>query len=342
MEVLLQKVVNGASLTQSEAKDVMNEMMSGQASPVKIASFLTALRMKGESVEELIGFTEAMRAHATRVHHPLFTDAVDTCGTGGDGSNTFNISTAAAIVASAADVPVAKHGNRAASSKCGSADVLEALGIDIEFDAKSAERLFSKTGICFLFAPLFHTAMKHVMPIRRELGFRTFFNLLGPLSNPAGVTRQLLGVYDPKLTPVIAEVLSALGTKKALVVSSYDGLDEISIAGRTRVSELNQGNVVTYELDPEQVGLTAGKKEEMIGGDPATNAAIIRRILEGEKSVARDVVVLNAGAVLYIADRVENIEEGVRMAERLIDQGKALQKLTEMIETAKEVSNVSG
>lgn len=342
MEVALQKVVNGESLTQSEAKEIMNEMMSGKASTVKIASLLTALRMKGETVDELIGFAEGMREHATNIYHPLLADAVDTCGTGGDASNTFNISTAAAIVASAADVPVAKHGNRAASSKCGSADVLEALGIGIEFDPPTAERLFAKTGLCFLFAPLFHPAMRNVMPTRKELGFRTCFNLLGPLANPAGVTRQLLGVYDPKLTTVIAEVLAALGTKKALIVSSYDGLDEISIAAKTRVSELNQGKVVTYEIEPEQVGLSVGKKQEIIGGDPETNAAIIRRIFEGEKSSARDVVVLNAGAVLYIADHTRNIEEGVRMAEELIDQGKALQKLTETIEAAKEVSHVSG
>lgn len=341
MERALQKVINGESLTKNEAKAVMNQMMLGETSSVKIASLLTALRIKGETVEELIGFAEGMREHATKIEHPLFVDAVDTCGTGGDGSNTFNISTAAAIVAAAADVPVAKHGNRAASSKCGSADVLESLGIEIEANARAAKQLFAKTKLCFLFAPLFHPAMKHVMPTRRELGFRTCFNLLGPLSNPANVTRQLLGVFDPNLTSVIAEVLAALGTKKALVVSSYDGLDELSIAGKTKISELKEGNVTTYELHPEEVGLTLGKKEAIIGGDPETNAAIIQRIFEGEKGAARDVVVLNAGAVLYVADRVQSIEEGVRLAKELIDQGKAKQKLLEVVEASKEVSHVS-
>ena len=341
MQMALQKVINGESLTQKEAKDVMDKIMSGDSSPVQVAGLLTALRMKGETVEELIGFAKGMREHAANLRDPIFSDAIDTCGTGGDGSNTFNISTAAAIVASAADVPIAKHGNRAASSKCGSADVLEALGIGVEFEPNLAVKLFEKTGICFLFAPLFHPAMKNVKSVRKELGFRTCFNLLGPLTNPVGVKSQLMGVYDPRLTPLIAQVLAAFGHKKALVVSSYDGLDELSVTGKTRVSEIKHGKVITYELDPEQVGLTVGKREEIIGGDPATNAAIIRGVFEGEKSSARDIVVLNAGAVLYVADRVRDIREGIQMAEDLIDQGKAKRKLEEIIEATKEIQYVS-
>lgn len=342
MSTTIQKVVNGDSLTKEEAKEVMDKIMSGDLSPVQIASLLTALRIKGETVEELVGFVEGMKEHATKVNHPSFADAVDTCGTGGDGSNTFNISTAAAIVAAAAGVPIAKHGNRAASSKCGSADVLEALGIGAEFAPETTVKMFEQTGICFLFAPIFHPAMKNVKSIRKELGFRTCFNLLGPLTNPVGVKRQLIGVFDPRLTPLIAQVLAAFGQKKALVVSSYDGFDELSVTGKTRVSELNHGKVITYEIDPEQVGLSVGKREEIIGGDPNTNAAIIRQVFAGEKSSARDIVAFNAGAVLYIADVARDIQEGVRLAEELIDQGKALRKLEEMIEVTRENQYVSG
>jgi anthranilate phosphoribosyltransferase len=341
MGELLQKVVGGESLTQQEAHMAMNKIMSGEYSPIQIASFLTALRIKGETVDELVGFVEGMKEHATNLHDPLFIDAVDTCGTGGDGSNSFNISTAAAIVAAAGGVPIAKHGNRAASSKCGSADVLEALGIKIDFDPTLTKKLFERTGICFLFAPLYHPAMKNVRSIRKELGFRTCFNLLGPLTNPVGVKSQLIGVYDPSLTPLIAQVLAAFGHERALVVSSYDGFDELSITGKTRVSELRLGKVTTYELDPEQLGLSFGKKEEIIGGDPKTNAEIIRRIFEGEKGSARDIVVLNAGAVLYVADLVSDLQAGVRLAEELIDYGKVTQKLEEMIEVSKEIQYVS-
>lgn len=341
MQKALQKILNGEALNRREAKEIMNQMMTGQASVAQTASLLTALRIRGETASELIGFAEGMREHATQVSHTKFAQAVDTCGTGGDGANTFNISTAAAFVTAAADVPVAKHGNRAASSQCGSADVLEALGIVIESDPESVKMLFSKTGICFLFAPMFHKAIKNVMPTRKELGFRTCFNLLGPLVNPANVQRQLVGVFDPQLTELVAEVLGALGMNKVLVVSSYDGLDEISITGRTRISELKEEKVITYDLEPHEVGLSLGNLEEIQGGNPKTNAEIIYRIFQGQKGAARDIVVLNAGAALYVADRVSTIESGVRLAEQLIDEGEAMKKLEETIEASKEVHHVS-
>lgn len=341
MQQMLTKLIRGESLERSEAKMVMDEMMSGRASVAQMASLLTALRVKGETVNELIGFAEGMREHAVSVDLGDVSNAVDTCGTGGDGANTFNISTATAIIAAAAGVPVAKHGNRAASSQCGSADVLDSLGIGTDFQATAAETMFAKTGVCFLFAPLFHQAMKNVMPTRKELGFRTCFNLLGPLANPANVKRQLLGVFDPGLTETVAEVLAELGTERALVVSSYDGLDEITVTGKTRVSELANGQVKTYDLAPEQVGLVHATKAQITGGDPQTNATIIQHIFEGEKSAARDIVVFNAGAVLYIADHVASIEEGVRLAEQLLDEGKVKEKLTETIAVAEEVRRVS-
>lgn len=341
MQKALQKILDGEALNRLEAREIMNQMMTGQASVAQTASLLTALRIRGETASELIGFAEGMREHATQVSHTKFSEAVDTCGTGGDGANTFNISTAAAFVTAAAEVPVAKHGNRAASSQCGSADVLEALGIVVESHPESVKKLFSKTGICFLFAPIFHQAIKNVMPTRKELGFRTCFNLLGPLVNPANVQRQLVGVYDLKLTELVAEVLGALGIQRALVVSSYDGLDEISITGKTRISEIKDGHVRTYDFDPTDVGFRLGSLEHIRGGDPKMNAEIISRIFQGQQGTARDIVALNAGAALYLADRVKSIESGVRLAEQIIDEGKAMEKLEQTIQASKEVHYVS-
>ncbi len=340
IQEVLRKVVSGENLTRLEAYRVMNEMMEGKVTPSQIASLLTSLRMKGETVEELIGFAQGMRSHATRVYHDL-PHAVDTCGTGGDGGKTFNISTAAAFVAAAAGVPIAKHGNRAVSSQSGSADVLEELGMDIRLNAKEAQHLLFQTGLCFLFAPLFHQTMRHVMPTRTELGFRTCFNLLGPLVNPAGVKIQLLGVYDPALTENVAHVLSELGIERALVVAGLDGLDEITVTAPTRISEVKEGEVKTYDVTPEQLGVKTFPMEEIAGGSAEYNARLIRGIFDGKKGAAREVVLVNAGAAIYLAGRASSIREGVRLAAEMIDSGKAKEKLAEVIHASREVRYVS-
>lgn len=326
----VQKVISGNHLSREDAQKLMRLMMAGELSSVQIASLLTALRMKQETAEELIGFAEGMRKYATKVEHSLV-EAVDTCGTGGDGAGTFNISTATALVAAAAGVPVAKHGNRAASSKCGSIDVLETLGIKIPVSAEKAQEMLQDIGISFLFAPLFHQAMKHVMPTRKELGFRTSFNLLGPLVNPASVKRQLLGVFDYKLTPVVAEVLLGLQIERALVVSSLDGLDEITVTGPTQISEVKNGEITTYQLIPEEVGLLTYDIDDLRGGDAQINASIIRDIFAGKKGAHREIVLLNTGAVLLVADRVQSIQEGIAVARQVIDSGQAKEKLLEAI-----------
>lgn len=336
----LSKVVEGTDLTRDEAMIVMQAMMEEKLSPVQTAGFLTALRMKGETVDELTGFAAALRSKALPISLP-FSGVVDTCGTGGDGGRTFNISTAAAIVVAAGGVPVAKHGNRAASSRSGSADVLEALGVPIQLSPAEAQSSLKQLGICFLFAPLFHQAMKGVMPTRRELGYRTCFNLLGPLVHPAGVKHQLVGVFDRQLTETVAHVLLALGTERALVVAGLDGIDEISPAAETQVSEVRAGQVNTYTVTPEELGISRGSLASIAGGDARENAAILRRIFQGERGTARDVVVMNAGAVFYLADKASTLAAGVRFAEDLIDRGDAEAKLAEMIRYGEEVYHVS-
>ncbi|SEN28152.1 anthranilate phosphoribosyltransferase [Lihuaxuella thermophila] len=340
IQEVLRKVVSGRNLSRREAQAVMTEMMEGKVTPSQTASLLTSLRMKGETVEELIGFAQGLRSHATQVYHDL-PQVVDTCGTGGDGGKTFNISTAAAFVAAAAGVPIAKHGNRAVSSKSGSADVLEALGMDIRLNAKEAQHLLFQTGLCFLFAPLFHQAMKHVMPTRTELGFRTCFNLLGPLANPAGVKIQLLGVYDPSLTENVARVLLELGIERALVVAGLDGLDEITVTAPTRMSEVIEGEVKTYEVTPEQLGVNTAPIEAIAGGDAGFNARLIRGILNGQPGAPRDVVLVNAGAAIYLAGRASSIREGVHLAAQAVDSGKAKEKLAEVVHFSREVRYVS-
>lgn len=336
----LAKLVQGENLTREEAYQLMKRMMEGEATPSQMAGVLTALRMKGETVEELTGLAEGMRQKAAAVSLRV-SGAVDTCGTGGDGGRTFNISTGAAIVAAAAGIPVAKHGNRAVSGRSGSADVLEALGVHIQMSPEEAETALDRLGICFMFAPLFHHAVKRVMPTRKELGFRTCFNLLGPLANPANVKRQLMGVYDPSLTETVARVLLTLGTERALVVAGLDGIDEISISGPTRISEVKDGQVTTYTLTPEDLGVRQAMPEAVAGGDAGTNARILRRVFQGEEGPCRDVVLVNAGAVLYVAGRAKSIPEGVRMAADAVDSGKANEKLEEMIRYSREVSHVS-
>lgn len=329
MKELIQKLMNGEHLTQEEAIEAMNLLMSGEATPSQIAGFLIAMRMKGETVDEITGFATAMRAKANRVY--LKADAIDIVGTGGDGANTFNISTASAFVTAAAGMPVAKHGNRAASSKCGTADVLEALGANITLTPEKAAECIEKVGICFMFAQSYHSAMKHVAGTRRELGVRTVFNILGPLSNPAFVRYQLLGVPAKTYLLPLAEVLRGLGVKHAMVVHSEDGLDEISIAAPTSVCELKDGHITSYTIAPEDFGLQRGSMSDLRGGSASENAEILKNIFQGLSGPKRDVVLMNAGAALYTAEKATSIAEGIEMAAKVIDRGAALQTLNQFI-----------
>ena len=333
-------LTSGRSLTLEEAREVMTMIMRGEATAAQIAGIVIALRMKGETVDEITGFAEAMRAFAHRV--PTSNDhLLDTAGTGGSGKQKFNVSTVSAIIAAAAGVRVAKHGNRAMSGKSGSADVLEALGVNIHLNAEQAAECLKRTNICFVFAQLYHPALKHATGPRKELGVRTIFNLLGPLANPANADRQLVGLYDRTLTETVAGVLGRLGLKRAIVVGSHDGLDEISLAAPTQVSELRNGEVRTYDITPEDLGLERAPLEAVKGGDPATNAEIIRRVLNGEKSPYRDMVLASAGACIYVSDLAGSLKEGVRHAAEIIDSGKAAQKLREWIEVSGEIGHVS-
>ncbi|BBI33207.1 anthranilate phosphoribosyltransferase [Cohnella abietis] len=338
-EVLV-KLINGGNLTRDEAFGAMTTIMKGEATQAQIAGTVIALRMKGETVDEITGFAEAMRAFSNHVATENL-DLLDTCGTGGSGIHKFNISTVSAVIAASAGVRVAKHGNRAMSGKAGSADVLEALGVNINLTAEQAAICLERTGICFMFAQLFHPALKHAAAPRRELGVRTIFNMLGPLANPANADRQLIGLYDRTRTATVAEVLSRLGLQRAMVVGSYDGLDEISISAPTQVSELRNGEVITYDITPEQLGLSTISLGEVQGGDASENAKIIHRILNGEKSAYRDVVLANAGACIYVAGRADTLTEGVSLAAKTIDSGLAANKLQQWIATTGEVSHVS-
>ncbi|MEO3945196.1 anthranilate phosphoribosyltransferase [Gorillibacterium sp. CAU 1737] len=334
------KVVEGQHLSRAEARMAMADIMDGLATPAQIGSLMTALRMKGETVEEITGFAELMRAKANRVDTEC-TELLDTCGTGGDGAKTFNISTASALVAAAGGIRVAKHGNRAMSSKSGSADVLEALGVNIYLKEQQAAECLSRIGICFLFAQTYHGSMKHAAVPRKELGIRTVFNLLGPLTNPAGADRQLLGLFDRSKTELIAEVMKSLGVTRGLVVGSYDGLDEISVSAPTKVTELREGRVFTTEISPEDLGLSTHRLTDLTGGDAEENAAIIRSVLDGELSARRDVVLANAGACFYVAGRAESLRGGVELAAAIIDSGRASAKLAELVACTREVSHVS-
>jgi anthranilate phosphoribosyltransferase len=330
------------SLDRAEAREVMSEVLAGKCTDAQIAALLVALRMKGETVEEIVGFAEAIRAAAAPLpirgaealdvsgtgRDALAEESlVDTSGTGGDASGTFNISTATALVTAGAGVRVAKHGNRSISSKCGSADVVEALGINIQLSPERAAQCLREVGICFLYAPNLHPAMKQVQGVRRELRMRTMFNLLGPLTNPARASGQVVGVYSLDLVEKLAEALSMLGLHRALVVHGLDGLDEITITGTTRVAEARDGSVRSYEIEPEEFGMTRAKLHDISGGDAAENAVIIRAIMSGEKSPRRDVVLLNAAAALVAAGRADHIGEAVPLAARSIDSGAAAAKL---------------
>lgn len=323
------KLTNKENLSYEEAKAVMNEIMSGEASDVQKSAYLTALTMKGETIDEITGSAEEMRNHAVQLSHEG--DVLEIVGTGGDKSDSFNISTTSSLVIASAGVPVAKHGNRAASSKSGAADVLESLGVNITISSRKSAELLQNIGICFLFAQSYHTAMKYVGPIRKELGIRTIFNILGPLANPASANLQVMGVYDESLVEPLAKVLSNLGVKRALVVYGQDRLDEISASAETSVCEVKDGTFKSYTISPEQFGLTRCKKEELTGGTPDENAAITKAVLAGEQGARRTAVVLNAGAGLYVAGKADSIEAGVRLAEELIDSGKAEKKLEEFV-----------
>lgn len=329
------RVVAGENLGEEEAREAMEIIMSGEATPAQIGCFLTALRLKGETVEEITGFARTMRskAPAVKTNHGVL---IDTCGTGGDGSHSFNVSTAAAFVISGGGVPVAKHGNRSVSSRCGSADVLEALGIKVDLPPDRVARCLDRVGIAFLYAPVFHTAMKHVAGPRREIGIRTVFNVLGPLTNPAGVSCQVVGVYAAELTEVVAAVLGRLGVREAFVVHGEDGLDEITVCGMTKVTRLSGSSINTYYFSPEEVGMPRAKPGSLRGGTVEENAEIILSVLGGTKGPARDVVLLNAGFGFLAAGRARNLEEGIALAACSIDSGLAMEKLVQLREETRE------
>ena len=331
----INNLVSGHSLSMDEAASVMREVMDGEATPAQLGAFLTALRIKGETPEEIAGMATIMREKALRVEvdGPL----VDTAGTGGDGKGTFNISTAAAFVATASGLKVAKHGNRAASSACGSADILEALGVKIELNPEGVRRCIEDVGIGFMFAPAFHPAMRHAAPVRREVGIRTAFNILGPLTNPAGADYQLLGVADPTLGEKMAQVLRLLGTHHALVVHGEDGMDELTLGAPTQVWEVRQGEVRSYTVTPKEVGLPTVPAEELRGGTAEENAATLRRLLEGERGPLRDVVLFNSAAVLMVGGKAAELKEGIQLAVKAIDSGEAARRVQGLVELSQRL-----
>lgn len=327
------KLTNKEDLSYEMAERSMDEIMSGQATPVQMSAFLVAMAMKGETIEEITACASGMRKHCVKLLQDQ--EVLEIVGTGGDHSNSFNISTTSSLVISAAGVPVAKHGNRAASSKSGAADVLEALGVKITVEPEKSAEVLKKIGICFLFAQNYHLSMKYVAPVRKELTIRTIFNILGPLTNPAGANMELMGVYDEKLVEPLARVLANLGVKSAMVVHGQDGLDEISMSAPTTVCEVRNGTYESYVITPEQFGFERCKKEDLTGGTPEENARIARRILEGEKGPKRDAVVLNSAAAIHIAKEI-SMEEAVREANEIIDSGKALKQLEEFVRLTNE------
>jgi len=321
-------------LSYETAEAVMNEIMTGKATPVQMSAYLTALSLKGETTDEITGSAFGMRSHCVRLLHEI--DALEIVGTGGDHANTFNISTAASIIAAGAGIPVAKHGNRSASSKCGAADVLEALGVNINIAPEKSAELLKRIGICFMFAQNYHIAMKFVAPIRRELGIRTVFNLIGPLTNPAGAKMELMGVYDRELVEPLAQVLCNLGVKSAMVVHGTDGLDEISLSAPTFVCEVKDGWVRSYTITPEQFGVARCQPDDLQGGTPTENAEILKAVLQGETGAKRNAAILNAAAAMFITGRYESIEAAVTVAQDVIDSGKAYEKLEEFIRFSNE------
>lgn len=334
LKPVLARLAAGTTLTRDEAEAAFDIIMSGDATPAQMGAFLMALRVRGETVDEITGAARIMRAKALRIEAPP--DAIDTCGTGGDASGTYNISTGAALVAAACGVPVAKHGNRALSSRAGSSDVLGALGVNLDADIALVRRALWEIGICFLMAPRHHGAMRHVAGARVELGTRTIFNLLGPLSNPAGARRQLMGVFARHWVEPLAHVLGNLGTERAWIVHGSDGLDELTTTGPSFVAELRDGAVRSFELLPEDAGLRTARPEELKGGDPEMNAAAMRAMLAGEGGPFRDVVLLNSAAALLVAGRTDDLRTGVAMAADAIDSGRARQVLDELVRITNE------
>ena len=324
------KVYKHQDLTYDEAYQTMDEIMSGEASEVQMSAYLTAMSMKGETIDEITASAEAMRAHCVRLLNDK--EVLEIVGTGGDGSNTFNISTASSIVISAAGVPVAKHGNRSASSKCGAADVLEELGVNIHVPPEKSLNCLKEIDLCFLFAQNYHLSMKYVAGVRKELSIRTIFNILGPLTNPAGATMQVLGVYEKELVEPITEVIKNLGVKSAVVVYGLDVMDEISASDKTFVCELKDGKTMSYEISPEYFDMELVSKQDLVGGDAKENAEITLKVLKGEKGPRRNAVLLNSAAGLYVAGKVDSLREGVSLAEDIIDSGRALQQLERFIE----------
>src|SRR3972149_483864 len=326
----ISKIVKNQDLTESEMIEVMNEIMTGAGSPGQIGAFITALRIKGETVNEITGAAKVMREKATKIE-VKGKKVVDTCGTGGDEAMTFNISTASAFVVAGSGITVAKHGNRSVSSRSGSADVLKALGVNIEAEVERVEECLKEAGIGFLFAPLLHGAMKYAAPVRREIGIRTIFNILGPLTNPAGAKYQVIGVYDPALTDIMAKVLFNLGSEHAFIVRGEDGLDEITLTDETKVTELKEGSIKTYHIKPEDFGFERCGPEDLRGGEPSDNAGIIMDILNGEKGPRREVVLLNAAAGIVAGGNAPTLKEGVAVARVSVDSGEALGKLKKLI-----------
>lgn len=328
------KAVMKQNLSFKESETVLDEIMSGSASQIQMSAFLTAMSMKKETIEEITGAASGMRKHCVKLLNDM--DILEIVGTGGDKSNSFNISTTSAFVVSAAGIPIAKHGNRAASSKCGAADVLEALGAKITISPEKSKQILDKINFCFLFAQNYHIAMKYVAPVRKELGIRTIFNILGPLVNPAGASMQLLGVYDEDLIEPMAHVLSNLGVKSAMVVYGTDGLDEISASSVTKVCEVVNGNYKTYEIEPEQFGMKKCKKEDLLGGTPQENAKITRDILSGAKGPKTDAVILNSAAAIHVAKPEISIAEGVNIAKEMIESQKAFVQMEKYVNLSNE------
>jgi anthranilate phosphoribosyltransferase len=330
---LISQAANGVNLSTEQAARAFQIIMNGGATPAQIAALLVALHMKGESIDEITGAVTAVRAKATPFHAPAGT--IDTCGTGGDGKGSLNISTAVALVLAGCGLPVAKHGNRAVSSRSGSADVLEMLGVKIDAPTHVMERMLAEHNFCFLFAPLYHKAMRHVAPVRQELGMRTIFNLIGPLANPAQPTYQLLGVYSPLLVEPLAWVLKQLGVKNALVVHGAGGMDELSLSGPSMVAELKEGEVFVSEILPEDAGIQRSNEDALKGGDAGANADALRKLLMGEKSAYRDAVLLNAAAALIVAEKAQTMTEGAELAAHAIDEGHAYTTLQRVIDASR-------
>lgn len=333
MKEIISKIVDGGNLSREEAEDAMKTIMSGNADEIETSAFLTALRMKGETSEEIASFARVMREFAAKIEPAVDGTLVDVCGTGGDKLNTFNISTTAMFIVAGAGIPIAKHGNRALTSKCGSADVLEELGVNLNSDFRKIRESIEKVGIGFMFAPMHHSAMKHVMPVRRGLGFRTVFNIIGPLTNPANAQAQLMGVFDPDLTETLANVFRILGLGHAIVAHGEPGLDEISTVGKTKISELRENKIRTYFVKPEDFGLRRAEIEDLAGGSTKENAKILTDILRGEDRGPRmEIALLNSAAGMVVGGMAEDLGKGVEVARDVLDSGKAYKKLEEFIE----------